>query len=705
MNSALPRRRAVAGAAAVATALTMLIAGPGAGSGMAEPPDRTATPIKHLVVIFQENVSFDHYFGTYPTAANTTGQPFTAAPGTPAVDGLNGPLLTANPNGTNPRRYSPTGINDVLTCDQDHNYSDEQAAFNKGAMDKFVSTVGNGGGKNPTGQPCAAKDVMNYYDGNTVTGLWNYAQHFAMNDKSFGTTFGPSSPGAINLVSGNTGGVDTGHEVNSPSVATAAKPNADLASDGSAGLSLIGDAQPYWDDCSTRDAVAMTGQNIGDKLNAAGLSWGFFQGGFRPTTSFTDAANAAGHQGQTTATFIPDEFNKLPNPVPHASNQGICDAVHPVGAGLASPLMTGTGQYGYKDDYIPHHQPFQYYAGTANPHHLTLPTDANGTVSPATLATIGTDTQHYLNGAPQFDTPNHQYDISDFDQLVAAIGRGDLPPSALPSVSFLKAPGYQDGHAAYSDPLDEQQFLIREVNALMQTPDWASTAVVINYDDSDGWYDHVYSGVHNPSQTVADALTGTGQCGTEPPAPLAGQQGRCGYGPRQPLVLISPWAKTNTLDHTRTDQSSVTRFIEDNWSLGRIAGSFDALAGPLTGMLDLTHPHGAPPNPRPLMLDPTTGLPATSTTLRVVPNSGSQGVPRVLIARVSPNDADGTVQFTDDGNDLGSPVRVAGGQAILVTRDLTSGTHSLTAVFSPTDPAAFAPSKSSTVTVTVTQHP
>ncbi|MBV8994182.1 MAG: Ig-like domain repeat protein, partial [Pseudonocardiales bacterium] len=351
-----------------------------------------------------------------------------------------------------------------------------------------------------------------------------------------------------------------------------------------------------------------------------------------------------------------------------------------------------------------HHQPFQYYASTANPHHLTLSTDADGTASPATLATIGTDTQHYVNGAPQFDTPNHQYDISDFDQLVAAIHHGDLPPSALPAVSFLKAPGYQDGHAAYSDPLDEQQFLIREINALMQTPDWSSTAVVVNYDDSDGWYDHAYSGVHNPSQTVADALTGTGQCGTEPPTPLAGQQGRCGYGPRQPLVLISPWAKTNAVDHTLTDQSSVTRFIEDNWSLGRIDGSFDAIAGPLTGMLDLTHPHGAPPNPRPLMLDPTTGLPATSTTLRVVPNPGFQGGPEVLIARVSPKDADGTVQFADGGNNLGSPVRVAGGQAILVTRELTAGTHSLTAVFTPTDPAAFAPSMSSAVTVTVTQH-
>src|SRR6516162_8338492 len=86
----------------------------------------TTTPIKHLVVIFQENVSFDHYFGTYPNAANTSGVPFHAAPNTPSVNGLTGTLLTANPNGVNPRRLDPANINDLLTCDQDHGYTDEQ---------------------------------------------------------------------------------------------------------------------------------------------------------------------------------------------------------------------------------------------------------------------------------------------------------------------------------------------------------------------------------------------------------------------------------------------------------------------------------------------------------------------------------------------------------------------------------------------------
>jgi phospholipase C len=592
----ITRVRTLLGVAVAIAVTAATLVGPTATLSSAHPAPETATPITHVVVIFQENVSFDHYFGTYPHAANTSGRPFTAKAGTPSVDGLSGPLLTANPNGVNPRRYDPANVGDVLTCDQDHNYNDEQRAFDNGSMDKFVATVGNGSGQSPTGAPCVAGDVMNYYDGNAVTAMWNYAQHYAMSDNSYGTTFGPSSPGAINLVSGNTGNVDTTHTANNPSIASATKPNADLTADGKGGYTLTSDAQPYWDDCSTRDALAMNGDNIGDLLNGEGLSWGFFQGGFRPTTPFADAATASGNTGQPTSTFIPDEFKNggFNASVPHSSNQGICNAVHPIG-----PAVGGTGQDGYKDDYIPHHQSFQYYASTANPHHL----------APASVDAIGRDTQHYVNGQPQFDTANHQYDMSDFDSVVTGIQSGDLPPSALPAVSFLKAPGYQDGHAAYSDPLDEQQFVVNEVNALQRTPDWKSTAVVVLYDDSDGWYDHAYSGVTNPSQSVADALTGPGQCGTG--AGPGGEQGRCGYGERQPLLLISSWAKSNAVDHTLTDQSSVLRFIEDNWQLPRIADSFDARAGSLDTLFDFDARKGKgnAPNKSPFLLDPSTGQP------------------------------------------------------------------------------------------------
>jgi phospholipase C len=434
---------------------------------------------------------------------------------------------------------------------------------------------------------------MNYYDGNTVTGLWNYAQNFAMSDNSFGTTFGPSAPGAVNLVAGNTGNV--GLMING------AATDGDTVSDGNGGTSLIEDAQPYYDDCSTRDAVSLTGQNIGDELNAAGLSWGWFQGGFNPTTTYAQALKSL-NLTQPTSTFIPDQFKGKFATAP-ASDQGLCNRVHAVGpaVGGLGGTVAGPNNFGNKDDYIAHHEPFQYYASTANPHHL----------APASLAAIGTDTQSFVSGTPQFDTANHNYDMSSFDALVAAISRGYLSPDHLPAVSFLKAPGFQDGHAAYSDPLDEQQFIANEINALEHTPDWSSTAVVIAYDDSDGWYDHVFSGIHNTSNTSAvatppgpqDFLTGTGLCGdTTKQPPLAGQSGRCGYGPRLPLMVISPFAKRNFVDHTLTDQSSITRFVEDNWKLARIAGSFDAIAGSLNNMFNFHND-----NNKKLFLDPVTG--------------------------------------------------------------------------------------------------
>jgi phospholipase C len=129
---------------------------------------------------------------------------------------------------------------------------------------------------------------MGYYDGNTVTALWNYAQHYALNDRSFGTTFGPSTVGAINLISGQTNG-------------TAGGQNADgaLVSDGNGGFTLISDAQPNGDICSktTQAGVSMSGTNIGDLLTAAGISWGWFEGGFN--LSLTNANGTTGCRRST----------------------------------------------------------------------------------------------------------------------------------------------------------------------------------------------------------------------------------------------------------------------------------------------------------------------------------------------------------------------------------------------------------------------
>ncbi len=517
-----PRRRLLAAAGlAAATATGLVVANTlSSPASAAVAPNRssvTTSPIKHLVVIFDENVSYDHYFSTYPKAANTDGTKFTAATRTPKNDNLiTSGSLTSNGNLYYPARLT---ADQALTCDQNHNYGPEQKAMNARAMDKFVQNVSV---DSCTGEYGAPGLSMDYYDGNTVTGLWNYAQQYAMSDSSFGSVFGPSTPGALNLISGQTHGfreVDpvTGSQVPTPGTYTLASPDAHGVG------TVINDPDPAYDDCSdknhtsTNTLAAATGKNVGDLLNARGVTWGWFQGGFVPTT-----------------------------PAGAAAKYAVCGATH-TNLGGASVV-----------DYSPHHSPFQYYASTSNPHHLP----------PSSVARIG-----------HTDQANHNYDLTDFDAALKA--------GSLPAVSFLKAAEYQDGHAGYSDPIDEQHFLVEEINALQKSPEWRSTAVVVAYDDSDGWYDHAAPKITNSSHDVAqDAAICTGAgAGTR-----AGYADRCGPGPRLPLLVISPFARTNFVGHSVTTQASITRFIEDNWLTGRVGdGSFDASAGRLNPLFNFSY--------------------------------------------------------------------------------------------------------------------
>src|SRR6187401_3042330 len=148
----------------------------------------------------------------------------------------------------------------------------------------------------------------------------------------------------------------------------------------------------------------------------------------------------------------------------------------------------------------------------------------------------------------------------------------------MPSVSFLKAPTYQDGHPEISDPLEEQLFIVNTMNGIENLPEWNSTAILLTWDDSDGWYDHVMPPVVSQSNDLKnDKLLGLqGLCGHALPSAY---QDRCGYGPRIPFLIISPYSKINFVDHQITDQSSILRLIEDNWDLGRIGEqSFDSKA-------------------------------------------------------------------------------------------------------------------------------
>ncbi len=473
----------------------------------------TKTPIKHLVVVFNENRSFDHYFGTYPNALNPEGEPvFEPAKNTSRDINnlLSSPaLLTNNPNlnaangagATNPFRLDRTQAN---TSDQNHGYTSEQKAYDGGKNDLFPLHVGKGtsggaGAFGTTGQ------VMGYFDGNTVTAFWNYAQNYAMSDNAWGDQFGPSTPGALNMFAGTTNGftlpvVPPGTPTTEPGLgqallaAGAGVPN----SDGS--LTLTGDIDPAGDVCSSPAVqVQMTARNIGDLLNGANIPWGSFVGGFNLET---------------------------------INNNGT------TGCKRSSAKQVG----GNATDYVPHHIWFQYYASTSNPTHAR----------PTSTKAIGFTT---VPGTRKIDPANHAYDLNDF---FTAVGSGNYP-----AVSFIKMASFQDGHPGNSNPLDEQTGLVNLVNFLQEQSDWDSTAVIVAYDDSDGWYDHASAAItqrlvlagrhverHGQLRHPRFHSRAEGPLGTARRGPL-----RSGYAPalRGDLALREEELRQSRADHAGLD--------------------------------------------------------------------------------------------------------------------------------------------------------
>ena len=222
---------------------------------------------------------------------------------------------------------------------------------------------------------------MGYVNGNTVTPLWNYAQYFGLSDNHFGSTFGPSMPGAINLASGQTGGAIPPN-VNSPG-----------GSPWVANGTMIGNPPAAFDDCAeeTGTLVQMTGKNIGDLLNAAGLTWGWFSDGFTPTERLRSETAVSGLLAE--------------------SDSG--------------PIQV------YDDP-----DPFDYYKSTSNPHHLPPSSvDTIGRTDPANhqfefddfwaaAANNNMPAVSFLRGSEVTDGhPGYSGPLAELDYLVTVLNR------------------------------------------------------------------------------------------------------------------------------------------------------------------------------------------------------------------------------------------------------------------------------------------
>lgn len=610
----------------------------------------TTTPIKHVVVVMLENISFDNIFATYPIAQNLPGENlFFPRPNTPIPDNLltidpftGGNYLTTNRNvgqqGTgmvNPQRLAP---NQVLISSAENGYSRMQTSVHNGFMDHFVlnqsdqpplkylfntksldATYGRG-----------VNIVMDYWDGNVFTGIWNYAQHYSMSDRCFSTSYGESIVGAINWGSGNISSVVPQFPdllidvklltaiVNRFSTSSEMPPippgtqfvtleylldNVDHCAFYNwilpkSDLSLLGYLL-FWFSTLTdevRNSIEFPGvtgvveffqkftsnyidpkhQNIGDLLNKKDLTWGCFRGGWLPKQSLKDS-NA--FVLKYSSIFPPEIIAQLQTIIvdfdrlvllTHASE----DTIPPLGAGsfrigfIIGPQPDFAGV-----------QPFDYYASTSNPQILPY----------SSLENVG-----------KTDQANHNYDIDDFYNALS-IG-------VMPAVSYIRPPYYQSGHPIGSNAFDSQVGLIKLVNAIMNSPFWEDTVIFIQYDESNGNYDHVPPPLVKSSawnvNPVLDPLDEIARRGAK--AGIKKSQLRAGYGPRIPFLVISPWSKENFVSHDIVDQTSIIKFIENNWKLGRLGrGSYEQIAGKLDDLFDFNPKRTLAPK---VLLDPYTGL-------------------------------------------------------------------------------------------------
>jgi phospholipase C len=465
------------GMALTSAAAMLFVAAPTAG---AESNNGTHSPIKHTIILYQENISFDHYFGTYGHGSNgiPTGSALTFTSGTQTW----GPFTPTQLSGTTQSR----------TCDVDHGYTDMIQMSNHGAMDRYLQFGNDKTVPNPsTSTTCPKFETFpapgtgltalanSYYTGTPgdpnapLQNYWSLASQYTLADNFFQGVYGPSTPGAQWLVAATN--------------------------------NTSGDPNPIGDVCDDYPA-SISPQNIpnlGAEATAAGTSWAWFQGGF-----------------------------------------GTC---------------TPTNVNGYS----PHHDPFQYFTSTA-------------------------DLTHADAFDPRTDYPEanrHQRDLSVFDAALAGTplpGQSVVP--TLPAISWVKAPQMEDGHPGYSGPALEDAFVGDLVARLKASQYWKDTALIIAFDETGGWWDHVAPpDLGGPFATWVNGspnLTGCQYPGI-PSAPC----GEAGLGPRMPVLVISRFARTGFIDHDLLNSASLDRWVEWNHRLPALGvwGNRDTTAGALSG--------------------------------------------------------------------------------------------------------------------------
>jgi phospholipase C len=513
----LTARRFVALSAAASMLLTTLAASAGAAPPLSDAERLTLVQrsVKYVFVIYQENRSFDSYFGTFPNAEGLYSRvPARLAGFEQPLINTDGTMTTIRPFRIGPAQFAA----DTDDIDHSHSRMVQKMHVVDGVprMDAFAVTEERK--FSPTGNPSlAAKQMgeltMAHEDCDTIPFLWNYANHFVLFDHVFEEITGPSTPGNLSIIAAQTGVTQ---------MLLHPEDKVSGSGDAGAGVPVVNDAAPFWGSRSDTTPPA-------EKMPVNPLTQSRYEIQRNLTFASLPLTLEGRNIGKVTSADR-DPQNDLPDV--------LLDVADLSKTGAATPIPWGWFEEGYDreptDDtagpmdaagrhasYITHHNGPQYFGYVANNPQM----------------------RSHLHGLDDFYTAIDTRALPSGGGLYYIKGgyknlRGLKPANPDPKVQ--KAFVGDDDHPGYSDAQISEAMVAETINRIARSPYWSQSAIILTWDDSEGDYDHV-------PPTVRQIVPG---------------EDVLSDGPRVPLIVISPFAKEHAIERAPGDQASVVRFAD-----------------------------------------------------------------------------------------------------------------------------------------------
>jgi phospholipase C len=506
--------------------------------------------IKYVFVLFQENRSFDFYFGTYPGAQGLFSQSASSTPGftqpivntdgsvstispfkiPQSVTAANGNTVLLYPEDTDSVNHSHVGIDEKLDLNSNHVAQNDRYAFTEEGLAGTLSADGKTyTGPLPTEQQKQMGElVVSHVDCDTAPFLWNYADRFTLFDNFFDTVIGPSTPNAIAMISGQSG---TTQWVEHPELASNVVTT-------NAAVPVTADPQPFWG--SALDVFTPPGEKQ-PVDNPGGVS-------SNPASNLTFATLPLSFMGNQIQNITATDSN------PVMDLQDVQGDISKIMGDGNQPVNWGWFQEGYDHeitdpgntvtnyDYIAHHNGPQYFGYIANNH---------------------PESKAHLAGLTDFYELMFAQGLPSSGVAYVRGGYGNLenitPRSPSPAVeAAFKG---NDDHPGYSDVQLSENLLADSINTIASSKYWPESVIIITYDETDGLYDHTQPKIRSwdPNGLALD------------------------QGPRIPAIVISPYAQAHAISHEADEHGSIIKFIDELFHLTPLADLPDEAAARAKG--------------------------------------------------------------------------------------------------------------------------